>query len=358
MLTNHKIHIKLCFFVFLLILTVIGTIGGCNDGSGGNNDQALTENDFVNDDSLSANPEGGVIVTFLEHETFVPEVPVNDTGEFGIDEIPLTYKRTLEHTFCWEDEDEEARHFMLLLDSEGIEILRVDVNSGCVTEVIEKGNYVMVIYHDGRTETTHPIFMIPNPEELEQARKTDGLINRLKVVGVSILKEIQKTVTKDAEAQTVEDNIQTLLSTNNCQLCDLSGAKLSGAKLGGAKLSAADLRDAILIAADLSGAKLGGADLSAADLSFAKLGGADLLSAILRDAILIDADLSGAKLIDADLSGADFSAADLSFAKLGGADLSGADLSFATWCNGCKCTDSSIGTCNGCPSVEEVCTGF
>src|SRR3546814_16713266 len=52
----------------------------------------------------------------------------NDTGETGDDLIPLRYANTLEHTFCWEDDDGNAGHFMELHDSEGSEILRLDVN--------------------------------------------------------------------------------------------------------------------------------------------------------------------------------------------------------------------------------------
>ena len=50
----------------------------------------------------------------------------------------------MEHTFCWEDENIDAMHFMLLLDSQGEEVLRVDVNGDCVTDTIEPGDYVRV----------------------------------------------------------------------------------------------------------------------------------------------------------------------------------------------------------------------
>ncbi len=411
--------------VLLFGFISLGAIGGCsNNGSGQVGTRALTENGFANDESLRGDPQGGVIVTFLEHPD--SEIPENDTNGVGTDEIPIKYNQTLEHTICWEDEDADAMHFMELKDSEGNEVLRVDVNGDCVTEIIEEGNYIMTYHHDGRIETSHPIFIIPDPEKLQQARETDGLINRFKVVVANILKGIEKTVTKDAQAQTIQDNINTLLSTNSCVGCDLTGVifgcalhtsgcgDLSGANLTNANLSKSDLEfvnlsDAILTNANLSesdsegcnfsGANLTDANLFLADLffarfdnavllgaslrqakmSFAELPGANLIGAVMGDVDLSNADLSGvnlngARLNNVDLSNADLSNADLSDADLtllglsvSGADLrganligaylSGADLSSVTWCNSCKCADPSIGTCVGCPSVGEVCTG-
>lgn len=194
-------------------------------------------------------------------------------------------------------------HFMELLDSEGSEILRVDVNGECVTEVIQAGDYVMSIHHDGRTGDTLPIFIIPNPEDMEQARKTDGLINRFKIVTADILKVIQGTVTKDAEAQTVEENINTLLRTGRCRRCDLSRADLSGA----------DLREVTMVGANLTSARLISADLSGVSLVFANFTVSDLFGANLRRTNLSGARLRNANLTDADLSRTNF----------GG----------ATWCN-------------------------
>jgi hypothetical protein len=43
-------------------------------------------------------------------------------------------------------------------------------------------------------------------------------------------------------------------------------------------------------------------------------------------------------------------------AALTSANLNGADLSGAVRCDECICPDPSIGTCNGCASVD-ICTG-
>ena len=176
----------------------------------------------------------------------------NDTGEVGIDEIPVTYPQTLEQTFCWEDDDPQAFHFMELIDSEGSEILRVDVNGECITELIEAGNYVMAIHHDGRMEDTFPIFIIPNSDDIEQVKETGGLLNRFNSAVANILKDIQNTVSKDAIAQQAGVRaIETLLQSNGCAGCDLRAANLQDA----------DLVEALLFRSDLSGANLSGANL-------------------------------------------------------------------------------------------------
>ena len=286
-------YLMKCFgFILLFGFISLGAIGGCNNNGGvQDGTQALTENDFFNDPNLSANPKKGVVVTFLEPPD--SKEPENDTGEIGNDVIPFKYKSTLEHTFCWEDDDPDAEHFMVLEDSEGNEIFRLDVNGECITVVLEAGDYVMIIHHDGRILTTHPVFIIPNPDDIQQARKTDGLINRFKVVIANILQGMQNTVSKDARAQTVQDNINTLISTNSCPSCNLTGADLSNANLSGA--------------------------------------------------VLNNANLSGAKLNSANLTNA----------NLNGVILSSTNFSGATWCDGgCTCGDNSFDMCIGCASID------
>jgi len=322
---------KSLLFVSLLCIISLGLIGGCSNGGGGNNLQALTENDFAEDSDLSADLDDEVIVMFLESP--MSEDAENDTGTLGVDKIPVTYDKTTEQTFCWEDDDPNAMHFMELRDTQGSLILTVEVNGDCVTEVIDAGNYVIFIYHDESGGNTLPIFLIPNPEESEQARKTEGLTGRFELVAVNILKRIERTVTRDAQAQTVENNINTLLSTNICLLCDLEGANLSGANLSGANLFVAKFNGADLTDTNLSGAKLEFAKFESAVLIGADLSGADL-----RQTRFLKANLSGAILIGADLRGA----------MLFNADLSNADLSGATWCDGCVCAQGSIGACKGC----------
>jgi hypothetical protein len=297
-------------FISLLFVMSLGLIGGCSDGGRQNNSQALTENDFAEDSSLRVDLGEGVIVTFLESP--MSEETENDTGTLGVDEIPVAYKRTTEQTFCWEDDDVDAMHFMELRDSEGNVVLTIEANGDCVEEVIEKGDYSLSIHHDGSNEDSLPIFLIPSQEELEQARETEGFIDGLKLVASNILKRIERTVTKDAQALEIRPTIMgpTLIQqyitenyTHRCDFCSLERADFSGRDLSGTDLSGADLRHASLIVTNLSGADLTGADL--------------------RRAFLLLTDFSG-----------------------------------ATWCDGtCVCAQGSIDTCNGCAPLEEVCTG-
>lgn len=70
-------------------------------------------------------------------------------------------------------------------------------------------------------------------------------------------------------------------------------------------------------------------------LYYAKLSNINLTGANLRGAYLIGASLRSATLRNANLNGA----------KVGGANFSGADLTDATWTNGKKCLQGSIGYC-------------
>ena len=108
-----------------------------------------------------------------------------------------------------------------------------------------------------------------------------------------------------------QEDVDTLMDTNVCLNCDLSGANLFGERLSRAKLS-----------------------------------GANLSKAVLRLANLIGTDMSRADLTDAKLDRAILSGATLQGATLQGADLSEAILQGATWTDGRICAAGSIGKCN------------
>lgn len=241
---------RILFLAIILILPLF--VVGCDNNNNSSDGQARTENDFFNAPSLKADPEKDRVVMFLESPTAPPGD--NRTGGLGNDVFTLKYKRTINHNVCWEDDDIEAEHFMVLEDSDGNEILRADANGGCVTELIGAGEYVMTIHHDGKTVTTYPIFIIPITGDIQEARETNGLINKFKVVIAHILKGIQNTVSKNARAQLVATNMSTLITTKSCEGCELSGADLSKEDLSGADLSKANLSNADLSGADLSGA--------------------------------------------------------------------------------------------------------
>jgi hypothetical protein len=101
--------------------------------------------------------------------------------------------------------------------------------------------------------------------------------------------------------------------------CDRSAAQLANSYLGSAQLSKADL----------SSADLSMSYLSAANLTGANLQGADLRGAVMQAVFLRDADLSQANLDGAVLSGT----------------FLGADFSGATWIDGRRCAEGSVGEC-------------
>ena len=68
-----------------------------------------------------------------------------------------------------------------------------------------------------------------------------------------------------------QEDLDKLLSTNQCPKCSLSGADLRGADLRGANLRGADLSRANLTGADLWGINLFQANLRGADLTGANL---------------------------------------------------------------------------------------
>jgi len=374
-------YLKKCLlFVSLFGFIVIGSIGGCSDNNGSIKATALSENDFAEDSALRADLDKGVIVTFLEAPN--SEKPEKDTGEVGVDEIPVTYDETTEQKFCWKDDIASAKHFMELTDNEGSLILTVQANGDCVTEVIEAGDYLLSIHHDGSVEVPLPIFLIPNPQQLEQTRETDGLIDRFKLAASNILKRVESAVTKDANAQRAIEEMDILLSTKNCDFCNLINA---------------DFRDAYLFDIHLEGADLRGADFTGATLEYANftysgLGTSRHVYAQLVDShtgltignivtpvpVTLDGRSHNVSMELADIAYSDFSGADLTGVDFTGAtafntdftgaimldsimldmDLITADFSLATWCNGCICAQGSIGGCDGCPSVEKVCTGL
>lgn len=331
-----------CFgFALLFGFISLGAIGGCsNSGGDNNNAQALTENDFAEDSSLSARADRGVVVHFLEPPGG-GQTDQGDTGGVGDDVIPLRYNQTFEHTICWEDDDEAAAHFMTLVDSEGQEVLSVEANGDCVTEIIERGSYEMHLHHDGLSEDTHPIFIQPlngGPE----AKNTSGEYGIYKTAKRIIEETLQSFgITTEARAQTVQQNIETLLKTRSCVNCnlekaklfmvDLTGADLTGANLSMANMNASTLTNSILTGTTMTdstliGSILMGADLSTADLTGASLLGADLIGADLTKSDLTGADLSNAYMTDAILSGATLTGTDLTKAKLNTATLSIANL--------------------------------
>ncbi len=109
-------------------------------------------------------------------------------------------------------------------------------------------------------------------------------------------------------AENVE-HLQKLLTTRQCNRCELSNAglvfaNLANADLSGANLSGANLSRANLQGANLRGANLIGASLYGANLVGAQMDGANLTVADLRQSYLMGASINGAILESTLLQGA------------------------------------------------------
>jgi uncharacterized protein YjbI with pentapeptide repeats len=91
-------------------------------------------------------------------------------------------------------------------------------------------------------------------------------------------------------------------------------------------------------------------DLSYAILNGEKYPNADLTGTNLMGASLMNCDLTRANLLNANLESANISYADLTVANLlranlGGANMTGTNFSGATWTDGSKCLNGSVGYC-------------
>ncbi len=118
------------------------------------------------------------------------------------------------------------------------------------------------------------------------------------------------------------DVVTMVISTNQCEYCNLTGADLSRL----------DLRNARLRNADMQGQVLSNMDLSGADLRFATLQGAVLVNANLEGANLCQAQLNGSAAVRqaATLTGAHLKNTNLAFANLDGVAFSSASFYSST----------------------------
>ena len=328
-------------FVFLIVLLIFSYgLTACDNGGSSSDGQARTENDFVNEPGLMADPENDLVVMFLESpgpsEQLMQGLHTgNDIGEQGIDKFSYRYERDVNHTVCWEDDNEEAAHTVTHINSDGEEVFEAVANGGCVSEIIPAGDYDVIITHDGLSDSD-PIFFRPQSNTSISSKKT-VLTNMFLVKTGEILNLFKFTKNSYAQSDDSQDNVSTLLTTNKCTGCDLSNA---------------DLQSAGLTEADLSGANMFGVNAMFADFT-----GANLTQTDLRDSNISASNLEFADLTGANLTSADLTRSSLGSAVLTGAVLNGTNLSLVLWCDGnCDCADNSFDTCGGCDSVD-ICTG-
>ena len=272
------------FYFFLapaLILLLILIPVSLNMAVGGPTNGTLnvrTENDFVSNPDIFAIPGEDLVAVFLESLDCM--ILTTDTGEKGYDVIPYRYTERTEQTFCWQDADKTATHYMTLIDALGNEVVRAKANGDCVTKEIEAGDYDMFLYHGNASGKNVAVFIVP---------------------------EGGRSLLSTAPEETLE-SVSSIVQTDKCAGCNLSGANFFDADLrevdlNGAILDDAILADSSLVGANLAGASLRNADLTKANLEGANLSGADLTGAILINARLKNADLAGANLEGADLTG-------------------------------------------------------
>ena len=135
-------------------------------------------------------------------------------------------------------------------------------------------------------------------------------------------------------------DLKTLLATNKCVGCDLSGADLSRKQLVNADLQAANLVGANLTGANLTGAKLGGANLTGANLT-----STNLTQAVLQAASLIDVNFAATNLTQTDFSYANLVNTNFKSAILVNTDLAGANLALADF-TGANLSTTSLTSAN------------
>lgn len=241
------------------ILFLIVAVAACDSNNGsGDTQRVLTENDFATDETLTANPETDTIVKFLEPPEDNLEINRGlDTGTTGIDIFNLSYDDTTEQTFCLDNESDSPYTMELKTADGNTIIITVEPDSECETEIIEPGDYVVTLTHDGLSDTTHAIFMVPGTEDVVAA-KAEGF----KAYVSNILENI---FTNEVNAQPlVQVKVLYTLTTRSCADCNLAGGDFTDADLTKVNLAGANLTGAILLGADLDQTNIVGADFTGA----------------------------------------------------------------------------------------------
>ncbi len=144
-------------------------------------------------------------------------------------------------------------------------------------------------------------------------------------------------------------DLKTLMTTNKCVGCDLSGIDLSNKKLINADLQAANLIGANLTGTNFANANLGGANLTGSNVTNTNFTGATLQAASLVNVNFVNTnltrtDLSYGNLVNTKFRSAILTNTDLSAANLALADFSGANLSSINF------TDANLADAKGVTS--------
>lgn len=305
-------------------------VSSCGGSSGGDSNQdppfeesllmpegdALSENQIAANPTLQVNADRDTYVTFLEPINTSEEL--NFTGETGFDLFSYVYEMAINHTICWEDEDPGAAHFMTISDSTGAQVLRVEANGECITQLIEPGIYKARVDHDNLSEIILPIFFVPQLSQV--ASKDSGLLDNIVNTFDTIVSILDPVLKSHAQIETLD--ITTIIATNSCLVCNLEGIIIRGQNLSGVNFEGSNFQGAILEVGNFSDTNLMGSSL-------------------------FSADLRGANFI-----GADLRAADLNFSEIDVCtNFLDADMTSAVWVDGCTCSDS---TCSNCAEIPMM----
>lgn len=324
------------FITIVIIALLYIFVSSCGGSSGGDTsedpqfDESLVtpEGNALSENELSANPilqvmaDRDTYVTYLEPTTTSEEL--NLTGELGFDLFSYVYEIAVNHTVCWEDDDPGAAHVLTISNSTGAQVLRAEANGGCVTEFIAPGIYEARVDHDNLSQSTLPIFFVP---QLSQVASTNDRVLNIVLNNLYVLiSKLDPVYLSYAQTDTLD--ITTTIITNSCLGCSLEGILLRSQDLIGVNFDGSDLNGAILEAGDFSNANLANTSLESADIRGANFEGADLTGADLR---FTEYDFC-TTFIEADLTG-------------------------ALWGNGCECSNSTCSNCEEVPMGLELLEG-
>jgi len=329
--------------LFTILLFVVA-ISAC-DNSNSSTDEVFTENDLAVDSTVTHNAFGSIFVFYLEHPNQPDGDPGNSTnGKFneldfdttGVDTVPINFKETTNHTFCFEDEqDTSSEHSAILKTLMGEEIVQFAANGNCVELIVEAGEYLLEVTHDGKIETILPLFLVS--ETISNSAKNTNSNNPFFKYAQILINKIGLFNTPDAVAQTttVVNTTQTLIQTKSCVGCNLTGANLKDATLIGA-----NLQNALLTDADLTEAKLCQADLTGATLTGAKF------DAALWTTSNCDANMCDFKLMDVPGTNTTAVTCDFSSSNTVSSSAIGLRSILPTSIIKAVCNKGSIGQCN------------
>lgn len=354
-------------YIFLLMLFIPVLAISCSD-----DDQtegtAFSENTLFSNPGIRANPEVDTVIKLLEPGD---QAQISrDTGETGFDTFIYKYEQPLNHTFCWEDSDNESAHFLTISDSDGEEILRVDANGECVTAFIPEGIFDVKIFHDNKTDITFPVFI--TPDEIlpaEQAGLNNPAIDTLKDYFVYVLENFNLTGTSHAQNNFTcnRSNIQNctkimqIVNTNKCSGCIIKGADfenwdLTNADLSQSTLSNSNFTNATLKDANLEKTKCVNCTLTNTNFRGAKMGGVNLGNSAATGANFFSANMNSCSSSNVDFTQATFNGTDIAGCNFNNSDFTSATISDvffgtstfvgATWTNGIVCEAGQNGCCN------------